>query len=400
MKAKFKTKLQTPPFFCKNFESKVTNGGFSRFLLRLMILGCLIYGTVACSTVSSTHTSEHTSYRQKAQSIAVQKVTKLWGKHPSAHVIRKKAIERSYSQLGYLFGVHPPLFLELPISDFKHVEIQGSILKPRDTSDLWDRIRTGMTLDLNVDNALIEKHREWYINHPEHLEKIQERASRYLYFIVQELESRNLPLELALLPAIESAYNPFAYSHASASGLWQFIPNTGKHYGLKQNGWYDGRRDVIASTHAAIEYLSDLNEDFDGDWMLSLAAYNTGSFNISKAQLRNQLLSKPKDYWSLTLSKETQNYVPRFVALAQLLSKPEKYGVEWTPIPNKPEFTIVTLTRQVDLLKAAKAIDMEPSAFFQLNAGYKRWSSAPVGPHRIVIPIEHSEKFQQALAYA
>ena len=398
MKNKLKAKLQTPPLIKGNSRINRNNdrSHFNTKLLKtsfkLGIIGCFLHSLLACSVFPVQNRLETMS------SVAGAETPKLKNKSLSYEASTITTIEHTYTKAGYLFGAVPPLFLELPICDFKHVNITGSILHPKKPQDLWQRIRQDMALNVDIDNALVEKHRTWFINHPEHLLKVQERASKYLYFIVEELEARNLPLDLALLPAIESAYNPFAYSSARASGLWQFIPDTGRRYGLKQDGWFDGRRDVIASTHAALDYLADLNEEFDGDWLLSLAAYNTGTFNIEKAILRNKKQKKSGDYWSLALSEETKNYVPRLVALAQILSNPEKYGVDWETIPNKPEFTVVTVPAQVDLLKAAKIAQIEPIEFFQLNAGYKRWISGPFGPHRIVIPVESSEKFQLAWA--
>lgn len=200
-------------------------------------------------------------------------------------------------------------------------------------SDLFERIRDGFALS-DVDHPWIDKEQSWFARHPEYLNRTFKRGERYLYHIVSEIEARNMPLELALLPVVESAFNPVAYSRARASGLWQFIPGTGRRYGLKQNWYYDGRRDVLAATTAALDYLEFLAAEFNGDWLLAVAAYNTGEANVARAIRRNLEAGKPTDFFSLKLPRETRAYVPRLLAMRRIVADPTTHGLEFAPIPN------------------------------------------------------------------
>jgi membrane-bound lytic murein transglycosylase D len=205
--------------------------------------------------------------------------------------------------------------------------------------DVWERMRQGFQLqEGNGVNPRIEQQRLWFANNPSFLENAGERGSLYIHYIVERLEERNMPLELALLPVIESAYNPMAYSRADASGLWQFIPSTGRYFNLRQTRFYDGRRDITASTTAAMDYLTRLHDMFNGDWLLALAAYNAGEGTVSRAIERNEKLGLPTDYWNLPLPAETQAYVPKLLALSQVVMSPEAYGVNLNPIANEPYF--------------------------------------------------------------
>lgn len=263
---------------------------------------------------------------------------------------------------------------------------------PEDYSSTWDRLRAGYDLPQS-DNPRIETHFKWYSRNKRYMARVSERAERYLFHIVSELESRDMPLELALLPIVESAFDPFAYSHGRASGMWQFIPSTGKNYGLKQNWWYDGRRDIEASTDAALKYLSYLHKRFDSDWLLALAAYNTGEGNVSRAIRRNKKAGKPTDYWSLSLPKETRAYVPQLLALAKLVANPEPYEITLAEIPNKPYFGRVEINSQIDLAQAAELAELDIDALYLLNAGFNRWATDPQGPHHLLLPQEKVETF-------
>ncbi|AFU97572.1 lytic transglycosylase [Simiduia agarivorans] len=267
---------------------------------------------------------------------------------------------------------------------------------PADHISLWERMRGGFALD-TVTNERVETYIKWYSRNTSYMERVSERANRYMFHIVEQLDANELPLELALLPIVESAFDPFAYSHGRASGIWQFIPGTGKHYGLKQNYWYDGRRDIEASTDAAIRYLTNLNAQFDGDWLLALAAYNTGGGNVRKAIRRNKQKGKPTDFWSLKLPRETSAYVPQLLALATLVKNPDQYGITLAEIPNQPYFERVDLDSQMDLAQAAELAGMELNDLYHLNPGYNRWATDPDGPYHFLLPVDKVETFVENL---
>lgn len=263
--------------------------------------------------------------------------------------------------------------------------------------DLWDRIREGYGLP-QQDNSRIQQQLRWYAKHPDYMERVAQRGLPYLYHIVEELQARDMPMEFALLPIVESAFDPFAYSHGRASGMWQFVPGTGKYLGLKQNWWYDGRRDITASTDAALRYLDRLGKLYDGDWLLALAAYNGGRGNVSKAIRRNKALGKPTDFWSLDLPKETEAYVPRLLALSALVGNPGDYNLSLKSIPNEPFFTSIDVGSQIDLAQAAELAEMSMDDFYLLNPGFNRWATDPQGPHQLLIPIDKAELFASNLA--
>ncbi len=265
---------------------------------------------------------------------------------------------------------------------------------------IWQRIRLGYQLKSHwtVANNRLEAEFNWYFKHPEYMQRVSERAQRYIYHVTEQLEARQLPLELALLPIVESAYDPFAYSHGRASGMWQFIPGTGRMYLLRQDWWYDGRRDVVASTEAAINYLSTLNKYYDGDWLLALAAYNSGQGNVNKAIRKNKRAGKPTDFWSLDLPRETRSYVPKLLALAKLVNNPRRYNFSLYPVPNQPYFAAVDVQSQIDLAQAAAMADIDIQELYLLNPGFNRWATSPKGPHRLLVPVEQQSLFEESLA--
>ncbi|THB75299.1 MAG: LysM peptidoglycan-binding domain-containing protein [Gammaproteobacteria bacterium] len=273
----------------------------------------------------------------------------------------------------------------------KPVEI---VVKP---TDLWDRVRKGFALKHPINNRVMAELR-YYKRHKSYLDRIATRSDMYLYHIVEEAEKRNIPLEIALLPVVESAFQPFAYSHGRASGIWQFIPSTGKLFGLKQNWWYDGRRDIVASTDAALTYLEKLAKRFNGDWLLALASYNSGAGTVNKAIRRNKKRGLPTDYWSLSLPKETEMYVPRLIAFCMLIDNPKNYGIGLKSVSNKPYFSTVKLKNQIDLSLAADLAEISTEQLYKLNPGYNRWATPPKGPHILALPIESIERFETKLA--
>jgi len=265
------------------------------------------------------------------------------------------------------------------------------------TEDLWQRLRNGYALG-DIEHDRVEHYIRWYAKHQGYINRVSERGERYLFHIAERLEQENLPLEIALLPIIESAFDPFAYSHGRASGMWQFLTGTGRDYGLKQNWWYDGRRDVLDATDAAINYLVDLHRMFDGDWLLALAAYNTGQGNLRRAINRNKRAGKPTDFWSLRLPRETSAYVPQLLALAHIVRQPEQYGITLPPLPNTPYFSIAEIGSQLDLAQAAELAQVSMDELYLLNPGLNRWATDPAGPHRLLLPVAATDTFNLALA--
>ena len=260
-----------------------------------------------------------------------------------------------------------------------------------------DRIRAGFSLPQS-DRRAITVQRDWYARHPDYMQRVLLRSQKYLYWIVEEIERRGMPTEIALLPIVESAFDPFAYSHGRAAGLWQIIPGTGKRFGLKQNWWYDGRRDPVASTRAALDYLEKLHADFDGDWLLAVAAYNSGEGNVMRAQRRNRKAGKPTDFWHLRLPVETEAYVPKLLALGQLVEDPRKFELELPEVANAPYFEVVELSAQIDLALAADLAGIEMDELYSLNAGFNRWATDPDGPMRLQLPVAAVDTFSAALA--
>jgi membrane-bound lytic murein transglycosylase D len=272
------------------------------------------------------------------------------------------------------------------------------LLSPAEIEDLWIKVRAGFKLDHHIDNPRVKSELNWYLRHPAYIERVTQRATRYLYHIVNELEARDLPMELALLPVVESAYDPFAYSHGKASGLWQFIPSTGKLYGLKIDYWYDGRRNVVEATDAALTYLTDSHKSLNQDWMLALAAYNSGEGNVRYSMRKNTRAGKPIDFFSLHLFRETQAYVPRLLAISELIANAEAYGIELKPIINEPYFEIVDVGSQIDLARAAELAEISIEELYLLNPAFNKWTSHPDGPHELLVPKEKAAIFTENLA--
>ena len=265
------------------------------------------------------------------------------------------------------------------------------------TPDLWHRLRAGFELDHDASEPRVQAQLNWYKKHPRYIDRVVDRGSRYLHYILSEAEKRGLPTELALLPVVESAFDPFAYSHGRAAGLWQFIPSTGKYFGLTQSWWHDDRRDIVAATDAALTYLDRLATRFDGDYMLALAAYNSGGGTVSSAMRRNRNRNQPTDYWSLDLPRETRHYVPKLIALAKIFDDPQAYGIELPPLDDEPYFEVVDTGSQLDLAQAAELAGVDIDEIYLLNPSYNRWATSPDGPHRLLIPREHAETFATAL---
>jgi len=238
----------------------------------------------------------------------------------------------------------------------------------------------------------------WYADHEEYMARVMKRAQPWIYFITEELEKRGMPGELALLPVVESAYDPFAYSSGRALGTWQFISTTGKQYGLKQDWWYDGRRDVWSSTYAALDYLEYLNNRFEGDWLLALAGYNSGENRVDRRVKKNRKAGKPADFWNISLPKETKGYVPKLLGLTCLFQDPGSYGVELPYAANQPVIAAVDMESQTDLVLISQISEVNIDVLFSLNPGFSRWATSPSGPWRIILPLEGAEKLEQYLS--
>ncbi len=267
-----------------------------------------------------------------------------------------------------------------------------------DNDSLWQRLRDGYQLDRSLQHPLIEKQVAWYRKNPTFVYRASERSSRYLHYVVSEVQQRNMPTELALLPFIESAYDPFAYSRSGAGGMWQFIPQTATAFGLKRNWWYDGRKDVVASTDAALDYLQYLHDKFDNDWLLAIAAYNFGEGSIQRAMAANRSKGLPTDFWNLSLREETRIYVPRLLALAKVVAEPQRYGITLYSIPDRAYFAAAETKGQLDLPKASRLAKVDIDELLRLNPGLNHATVSRETPQRILLPIHAYDTFTKELA--
>jgi membrane-bound lytic murein transglycosylase D len=263
--------------------------------------------------------------------------------------------------------------------------------------NLWERISTGLSFYDDSYHPSIDDELTWFANNQKYIDRISERAAPFLFWIVEEIEARGLPLELALLPVIESAYDPTANSSQSAAGLWQFMEPTAKSYGLNINWWYDGRRDPLASTMAALDYLEMLHVEFDNDWLLTLAAYNAGQGTVRRAIRRNDRENRSTEFWDLRLPVETKNHIPRLLAIATLFANAAEYGVELPDLPNEAYLELVELDFQIDLARAANAAALAPGLLRTLNPGYLQWATQPDGPQFVAVPKSKASLFRQVV---
>ena len=285
-------------------------------------------------------------------------------------------------------------------SGFARIEIPNQPLVSQaidltsDTDDLFLRIRNGFSMP-DISNDLVLSHQQWYLNRPDYLRRMVERSGRYMHHIVEEIDKRGMPMELALLPMVESAYNPMALSRSKASGLWQFIPTTGKHFNLDQDWWKDERRDIVASTAAALDYLQSIYE-MHGDWQLALASYNWGEGAVGRAIGKNKAQGLPTDYQSLTMPSETRNYVPKLQALKNIFSSPAIMAqLDLPTIPNQPYFATVTNAANIDVKVAAELADMPVQEFVALNPSHNRPVIKSDTP--LVIPADKLDTFMSNL---
>lgn len=263
--------------------------------------------------------------------------------------------------------------------------------------NVWLRLPATFKIS-NIDNQRVEQQKKWFLKHNRYLTTVSQRAEPFLYLIAEEVEKRDMPGEVALLPIIESAFKPHAHSRQKAAGLWQFIPATARHFGLKQTWWYDARRDVYQSTLAALTYLEQLNKYYKGDWLLTLAAYNAGAGNVNKAIRKNIKRGQAVDYWSLDLPRETKNYVPKLIAVAQVIKHYTDYNITLNAIDNTPHLKLVDIDSQIDLSLVSKITGISTTKLKSYNPAIKQWATDPEGPHHLLLPINKVSHFEKQLA--
>ncbi|HHJ80165.1 MAG TPA: LysM peptidoglycan-binding domain-containing protein, partial [Candidatus Tenderia electrophaga] len=370
-------------------------------LLILLLSGC----------ASTQHTSEPSVHDSDTMVAATADVIEDYS---SVIVARENAIDQSGELLLLEESLAAATAAELADSDNNLVEdssvtITDEVIaaSPEETRgieseapapvDIWQRVRSGFQLQ-DTDHPRVKSDLKWFAKHQSYLDRTFNRADPYFYHIVEQIEARGMPMELALLPVVESAFQPFAYSHGRAAGIWQFIPGTARRFGLKIDWWYDGRRDIKASTTAALDYLQTLHKRFDGDWLLALAAYNSGGGTVSKAIRKNKKRGKGTTFWDLKLPRETQGYVPKLLAIASLVANPEQYGVSLKSIANQPHLAEVNIGSQLDLAIAADMADLTLEQLYILNPAYNRWATSPDGPHLLLLPVEKADSFKEKLA--
>lgn len=352
-------------------------------LLSLAIIGTL-------SACSSTQQSDHASLLEQEHQIAEQILVSCEHSKEQA----EDHFDCESAESGTIPITHPVETVEVVVEVPEEIAEAAAEIEIK---NLWQRVSGQLRFSFE-DNKRIAAQRNWYLKHPNYMHRVAMRAKPFLHLIVEKMEQQNMPLDLVLLPIVESAFDPFAYSHGRAAGMWQFIPSTGKRFGMKQTWWYDGRRDVMASTQGAIDYLNYLVNMFDGNWLHALAAYNSGEGRVQKAIRKNKRMGKPTDFWALDLPRETRAYVPKLLALADILHNSEKYSFDWPTIDNIPLTQEVSVGSQIDLALAADMAGLTVKELHALNPGYNRWATDPNGPYNLLIPIDKAEKFSTELA--
>lgn len=283
-----------------------------------------------------------------------------------------------------LYSQAQPRSLQASAARSERITVAASA-PTKQLADCWMVMRSGFQLD-SVDHPKVKRHLAHYAKHDYEVERALKRSRPFLYLILSEVEKRGLPTELALLPMVESAFRSDVRSHRGAAGIWQFMPATGKRFGLRQSWWYDGRLDIYASTHAALTYLEYLHGKFDGDWLLAIAAYNAGTGNVNRAIRKNRKAGKPTDFWHLPLPRETRNYIPKLLAMRDLVLEAEQHGLELPEIVYEPRVSLLTSEEPIDLTLVAEIEEIELDRLRQLNPGHRRQTTDPDGPHHLLIP--------------
>ena len=359
----------------------------SHTLLSLALMGTLSACLSACNATSQ---SEQASQLEQEHQIAEQILVSCEQSKEQA----ENHFDCESAQSGVIPITHPVDTVEVVLEIPEEIAEAAAEIKIK---DVWKRVGSQLNFKFE-DNKRITAQRNWYLKHPSYMKRVAKRAKPFLHLIVEKIEQQNMPLELVLLPIVESAFDPFAYSHGRAAGMWQFIPSTGKRFGMKQTWWYDGRRDVMASTQGAIDYLNYLVKMFDGNWLHALAAYNSGEGRVQRSIRKNKKSGKPTDFWSLDLPRETRAYVPKLLALADILANADQYNFEWPIIDNVPLTQEVSIGSQIDLALAADMAGLTVKQLHALNPGYNRWATDPNGPYNLLLPIDKVEKFSTELA--
>ena len=274
-----------------------------------------------------------------------------------------------------------------------YILISFFIIPIQSQEDLWDVIRENSNFLYSADRSEIRKALKIYQSNQYLVDRLSKNGQRYLYHMVDETLKRDMPVELALLPFVESQFDPYAQSPAGASGIWQFILSTAREQGLKRNWWYDGRRDIIASTNSALNYLDSMYRKTN-DWMLAIASFNVGPARIQREVKKNKNQGKQTDFWSLKLPKETSKYLPRLLALLEVIKYPEKYNVDFPFLPNRPYFRVIDIPSQVDLMQVANISGLSIEAVYELNPGFNQWATDPNGPFYLLLPIGIADRFE------
>lgn len=367
------------------------------------LISCALLSLTACASLPDAETENTASTEVSAPPVAVVTAPVLAQKTSPAAAANKKPSRKARRAAAKKAATKQAQAKKSRAKTLSHKQLSvekfaASLDANDDKQDLWTRIRDGYALKAPENNGQIRRAIERFVRAPSYFRDISARASPFLYHIVEEIEQRGMPLEIALLPAIESAYEPGALSPKRAAGIWQFTPGTARNFGLQLDSWYDGRRDVVASTSAALDYLQKLHQEFNGDWFTALAAYNFGEGNIRKAIERNRSSGRPTDFWSLDLPAETRNYIPSLLAISTIIAKPHQYGISLRSIADSPQIEHIEIGSQIDLTVAARLAGLSPLDLKRLNPGYRRSITAPEGPFGIALPIDKADDFKRRLA--
>ena len=301
--------------------------------------------------------------------------------------------------IGFISSCNQSISYKRPqiLANFGSFECDTQKLSKRSYSQIWDKLRSGFCLD-SVHSPRVDKEIEWFMKNKAFIYRSIERARPFLYHVVIELEKNNLPFELALLPIVESGYQPYAYSPSKAAGIWQFIPPTAKEYGLRRNWWYDGRRDIDKSTKAAAHFLKDMHRHFKRDWLLAIASYNTGAGKVGRSIKKANYTLGDKTFWDLDLPRETEVYVPKLIALRDIISNPSAYGVKLPNLRNKPTTSFVQVKYPIDFFTISILSDVDEKLIHQLNPGFSSWYFIPSMNQKLLLPNESVKVFKKRYA--